>query len=198
MLVTSPDLEQPQARDPGLKLQDVTEVIRPHLRNRELQELKELFAKYEDIFAVDSEHHRRTNKMYHRIDTGDTRPIRQPPRRLSLAKQAKVSEMLDDMQRCRVIKESDSPWSSPIILIRKKHGELCFCVNYMKLNNITKKDCFPLSQTEDTLDTLAGANWFSTLDLKSGYWQTEVHPDDKEKTAFSTSQGLWQFKFMHT
>jgi hypothetical protein len=66
---------------------------------------------------------------------------------------------------------------------------------YRKLNDVTK-DCFPLSRIDDTLETLAGAKWFSPLDLKSGYWQVDVHPDDKEKIAFSTGQGLWQFTVM--
>jgi hypothetical protein len=60
--------------------------------------------------------------VYHRIDTGDARPIRQPPRRIPLAKQEEVEEMLDDMQRHGVIEESDSPWSSPVVLVRKKMG----------------------------------------------------------------------------
>jgi hypothetical protein len=124
----------------------------------------------------------------------ETRPIRQPPR-IPLAKQADVKETLGDMQRHGVIEESDSTWSSPVVLVRK-NGELRFCVDYRKLNDVTKKDCFPLPQIDDTLDTLAGAKWFSTLDLKSGYWQVDVHPDDKEKTAFSTGQGLWQFTVM--
>jgi hypothetical protein len=81
-------------------------------------------------------------------------------------------------------------------LVRKKNGELRFCVDYRKLNDITKKDCFPLPRIDDTLDTLAGTEFFSTLDLWSGYWQVDVHPDDKEKTAFSTGQGLWQFTVM--
>jgi hypothetical protein len=81
-------------------------------------------------------------------------------------------------------------------LIRKKNGELRFCVDYRKLNDVTKKDCFPLPLIDDTLDTLAGAKWFSTLDLKVGYLQVDVHPDDKEKTAFSTGQELWPFIVM--
>jgi hypothetical protein len=108
-LVTLPDTEQPQARDASSKLQDVTEAVRPHLDDGEFRELEELVAEYEDIFAVDSQDHGRTIKVYHRIDTGEARPIRQPPRRLPLAKQAEVSEMLDDIQRLRIIEESDSP-----------------------------------------------------------------------------------------
>jgi hypothetical protein len=68
-------------------------------------------------------------------------------------------------------------------------------VDYRKLN-VTKKGCFPLPRIDDTLDTLAGAKWFSTLDLKRGYWQADVDPDDREKRAFSTGQQLWQFTVM--
>jgi hypothetical protein len=94
-------------------------------------------------------------------------------------------------KRRGVIEDSDSPWSSPVVLVRKKNGEHRFCVDYRKLNDITRIDCFPLPRIGDTLDTLAGAKWFSTLDLRSGYWQVDVHADDREKTAFSTGQGLW-------
>jgi hypothetical protein len=64
------------------------------------------------------------------------------------------------------------------------------------MKGVMKKDCFPLCRIDDTLDTLAGAKWFSTLDLKSGYWQVELLPDSKEKAVFSTGQGLWQFTVM--
>jgi hypothetical protein len=83
-----------------------------------------------------------------------------------------------------------------LVVPRKKNGDLRFCVDYRKLNDVTRKDCFPLPRIDNTLDTLAGAKWFSTLDLKSGYWQVDLHPDDKEKTALSTAQGLWQFTVM--
>jgi hypothetical protein len=83
--------------------------------------------------------------MYHQTDTGDAHMIGQPPQgKLILAKQAEVSEMLNDMQRFGFIEESDSPWSSPVILIMKKNGELCFHMNYRKLNDITKIDYFSL------------------------------------------------------
>jgi hypothetical protein len=84
-----------------------------------------------------------------------------------LAKQEEVSDMIDDMKRSGVIEESDSPWSSPVVLVRKKNEELRFCVDYRKLNDVTRKESFPLPRIYDTLDTLSGAKWFSTLDLKS-------------------------------
>ena len=134
--------------------------------------------------------------MYHRINTGDARPIHQPPRKLPSAKQAEVNILLEDTKSKGVIEKSDSLWSSPVVLVQKKDGSLRFCVDYQRLNDITKKDCFPLPRIDDTLDTLAGARWFSTLDLKSGYWQVVLHPEDKEKTAFSMGQRLWQFTVM--
>jgi hypothetical protein len=83
-------------------------------------ESEELVAEYEDIFAGDSEDRGRINKVYHRIDTGQAQSIRQRPRRLLLAKQAQVSEMLEGMQRQGIIEESDSPYSSPLVLVKKK------------------------------------------------------------------------------
>ncbi|GBN98665.1 Retrovirus-related Pol polyprotein from transposon 297 [Araneus ventricosus] len=76
----------------------------------------------------------------------------------------------------------------------KKDGSTRFCVDYRKLNEITIKDSYPLPRIDDILDALNGSQWFSTLDLKSGYWQVEIQPEDKEKTAFTTGQGFWQFK----
>ncbi|UYV71010.1 K02A2.6-like [Cordylochernes scorpioides] len=85
---------------------------------------------------------------------------------------------------------------SPVVLVKKKDGSTRYCVDYRKLNDITKKDSYPYPRIDATLDTFARSQWFSTLDLKSGYWQVEMHPDDKEKTAFTTGCGLWQFNVM--
>ncbi|GBN21578.1 Transposon Ty3-I Gag-Pol polyprotein [Araneus ventricosus] len=96
----------------------------------------------------------------------------------------------------RIIEESSGPWASPIGLVKKKDGSTRFCVDYTKLNEITKKDTYILPRIDDTLDALNGSQWFTTLDLKRGYWQVEVRPEDREKTAFTTGQRLWQFKVM--
>lgn len=94
------------------------------------------------------------------------------------------------------MKPSQSPWASPIVLVKKKNGSLRFCVNYWKLNKITRKDAYPFPRFDDTLDTLADARWFSTLDLISSYWQVEVAPADREKTAFCTPNGIFEFNVM--
>jgi hypothetical protein len=116
-------LDHRQAPDSSSKVQEVIEAARSNLSDGEFQELEDVITEYEDIFATGREDYGRTDRVYHRIDTGDNRPIRQPTRRLPLAKQAEVSGMLDDMQRRGIIEESDSPWSSSVVLVRKKNGE---------------------------------------------------------------------------
>ena len=95
-----------------------------------------------------------------------------------------------------VIEPSCSPWSSPVVLVKKKDGTWRFCADYRKLNNATTKDVYPLPRIDDALSHLENATIFSIMDLQSGFWQINVHPDSKEKTAFVTSDGLWQFKKM--
>ncbi|GFW53059.1 retrovirus-related Pol polyprotein from transposon 412 [Trichonephila clavipes] len=155
-----------------------------------------LFQEFEDVFSRNSSDIGHTTVTQHRIDTADHPPIKQHPRRLPFAKQEEVGTLLREMQENDIIEPSSSPWASPIVLVRKKDGSTRFCVDYRKLNDVTKKDSYPLSRIDDTLDTLSGHKWFSTLDLKSGYWQVEIHPEDREKTAFTSGQGLWQFKVM--
>ncbi|GFW72279.1 retrovirus-related Pol polyprotein from transposon 412 [Trichonephila clavipes] len=140
-----------------------------------------LFQEFEDVFSRNSSDIGHTTVTQHRIDTADHPPIKQHPRRLPFAKQEEVGTLLREMQENDIIEPSSSPWASPIVLVRKKDGSARFCVDYRKLNDVTKKDSYPLPRIDDTLDTLSGHKWFSTLDLKSGYWQVEIHPEDREK-----------------
>ena len=91
---------------------------------------------------------------------------------------------------------SKSPWASPIVLVQKKDGTTRFCADYRKLNDVTRKDAYPLRRIDTTLDTLAGSKWLSTLDLLSGYWQVELEERARQKTAFCTTEGLFQFRVM--
>jgi hypothetical protein len=135
------DLEPDPRRNQRLckQLEEVIADARTNLSRKEAQALEELIADYQDVFEIKSGDHRRIEKVYHRIDTGYARAICQPPRRLLLAKQAEVNNTLEDMKRQGVIEESDSPWSSPLMLVQKKDGSLRFCVDYRRLNDVTKK-----------------------------------------------------------
>ena len=93
-----------------------------------------------------------------------------------------------------VIRPSNSPWASPAVMVKKKDGSLRFCVDFKQLNAATVKDTHPIPRIDDLLDALHGARWFSTLDLRSGYWQVPIQERDKEKKAFLTSSGqLFEF-----
>ena len=83
-----------------------------------------------------------------------------------------------------IIRKSVSPWSSPVVLVKKKDGSFRFCVDLRKVNAVTRKDSFPMPLVSDTLDALSGTKYFSTLDLKSGYWQIKMHPESREKNSF--------------
>lgn len=107
-----------------------------------------------------------------------------------------VQRLIREMLERGVVERSTSPWASPIVLVKKKDGTVRFCVDYRKVNNITHKDAYPLPRINTTLNTLSGSMWFSTLDLLRGYWQVEVEETDKEKMAFCTTEGLFQFKVM--
>jgi hypothetical protein len=109
-----------------------------------------------------------------------------------------VRKLLEDKNQQGGIKESNNPWSSPVILVWNKNGDLHFSVDYRKLNVITKKHCFPLPRIDNTLDTLATAKWLSTLKPKSHYWQVVLNPDDEQILGISVSHGLWQFMVTHS
>ena len=102
------------------------------------------------------------------------------------------------MREQDVIELSASPRSSPIVLVNKKDGSTRFCADYCKLNNITHKDFYPLPHVDDTTEALSGVKFFSTLDLKSGYWQVPLDDFAKEKIAFSTGSGLWHSGIIRT
>ena len=96
-----------------------------------------------------------------------------------------------------IIEPSESPWSAPIYLVKKNDGTCRFCIDFRKLNAETLRDAYPLPRIDDTLDSLSGSMWFSTLDLASGYWQIRMSESSKHKTAFVVPhRGLFHFNVM--
>lgn len=171
---------------------------------KDLQELQEqdkeafyaLVRKYQAQFLFNKNNLGRTGLVQHEIHTGHHAPIKQQPRREPLGMKEVIKQEIEKMEKAGIIEPSNSPWASPVVLVRKKDGTVRFCVDYRKLNDVTEKDAYPLPRIEDNLDSLQGASWFSTLDLASGYWQVEMSEKDKSKTAFCTKYGLYQFNVM--
>ena len=130
---------------------------------------RELFRCYRDVFAFSGDQLSKTSLVQHVIDTGDAMPIKQRPYRTSPRCKQEINLQVDDMLQKGIIREPVSPWSSPVVLVKKKNGSFRFRVDLRKVNAVTRKDSFPMPSVFDTLDALNGTNYFSTLDLKSGY-----------------------------
>ena len=168
---------------------DADEGLRQHLRP--------LIKEFRGVFALTDEELGSTNLTTHRIDTGDAPPIKRPPHRMASGKIPEMKTEVQDMLERGIIRSPKSPYSSPIVIVKKKDGADRFCVDYRKLNEITRKDVFPIPRIEQTLDALEGSSFFSTLDLASGYWQVPVATEDIAKTAFVTPDGgLYEYMRM--
>ncbi|XP_078733268.1 uncharacterized protein LOC144947785 [Lampetra fluviatilis] len=155
--------------------------------------LRKLLLTYSDVFSSDDLDLGRTSLLYHHIETGDAAPIRLNSHRMSPAEREHVRGAVEDMLAADIISPSNSPWGAPVVLVKKKDGKLRFCVDFRKLNKISVADAYPLPRMDDSLDALSGAKFFSTLDLSSGFWQLPLDESSREKTAFRTPQGLFQF-----
>ncbi|KAL0157149.1 hypothetical protein M9458_048395, partial [Cirrhinus mrigala] len=132
----------------------------------------------------------------HHIRLRDDKPFRERSRRLAPADIEDVRRHLKDLMAAGIVKESRSPYASPIVVVRKKNGDVRMCVDYRTLNSRTIPDQYVTPRIEDALDSMAGSKWFSVLDLRSGYYQIAMAEEDKEKTAFICPLGFFQFERM--
>ena len=167
---------------------DVPEKNRP--------KIEKLILQNQDLFEnKDSElGHTDTVKMH--IDVGNNHPIKIRPYRTAIKNREVIDKAVDEMLDADVIRRSRSPWSFPVAIVDKEDGSKCFCVGFRKLNQITKKNSYPLPLINDILVLLGKSNYFTSLDLKSGYWQVAMDEQDKEKTAFAYHKGLFEFNVM--
>ncbi|XP_077385347.1 uncharacterized protein LOC144023586 [Festucalex cinctus] len=149
-----------------------------------------------DVFAHHDLDFGRTDEVKHCITLSDNTPFKQRARPIHPQDMDAVRKHLQELLTAGVIRESESPFSSPIVVVRKKNGQVRLCIDYRRLNLQTIKDAYNLPKLEDTFSALHGSQWFSVLDLKSGYYQIEVEEADKPKTAFVCPLGFWEFNRM--
>ncbi|RXN05331.1 Retrovirus-related Pol polyprotein from transposon 412 [Labeo rohita] len=146
-----------------------------------------------EVFAVDELSYGHTTAVKHHIRLQDETPFKERPRPIHPSDREAVRQHLRELLDAKIIRESESPFASPIVLVRKKNGQIRLCVDYRKLNMRTIKDAYALPNIEETFSALSGAKWFSVMDLKSGYYQVEVADEDKHKTAFVCPLGFFEF-----
>ena len=152
-----------------------------------------LLTEHHSAFSLETGERGETDLVEFHIDTGNASPLRQHARRMPFAVRTEVAKQLKSMQESGIVQPSSSPWASLVVLVRKKDGSHRFCVDYRRLNELTKLDSYPLPRIDDLLDQLDQARYFTSLDLASGYWQIRVHQHSVPKTAFITPQGLYEW-----
>ena len=154
------------------------------LTEEQKREAKEFLKHWQHIFTSGPLDLGHTKTVKHEIHLENEQPFKEPYRHIPPSLIQEVREHLREMLQIGAIRESSSPFSSNVVIVRKKDGSIRFCIDYRKLNQRTIKDAYAIPRIDDTMHLLAGAKYFSTLDLKSGYWQVELEEEDKAKTAF--------------
>ena len=171
-----------------------------NLSENERFKLRSLLNEYSEIFAKDSYDIGHTDLVKHHIETGDEPPVRQRARRLPMVQLEELKKQVEDLKNRNIIRESNSNWASNVILVKKKDSTWRLCVDYRELNTKTKnQDPYLLPRIDDTLDALAHAEYFCTLDLIQGYHQIELSETSKPKTAFLTPKMTpchWEYNYM--
>ena len=162
-----------------------------HLTPEEKAELSKLIGKYDDIFRPGEDP---TPTIKHYIDTGNNPPVAVPPYRMSPPKKEILKKELDELLANGTIEECESPWASPVVLVPKPNGKTRLCIDYRKINAITKTDKYPLPRIDDLLHEAKHTPYMSTIDLKNGYHQIEVNPAVLDKTAFVCPFDTYHFR----
>lgn len=187
-ILGSVQLEEGSPAEPLDNLENV--IIDPDLSLKKKGKLMELLYTHRHCLSTRKGE---TKLVQHVIETGNTKPISCAPYRVSMVERRLINDQVKKMLEGGIIQQSSSPWSSPVVLVKKKSGEIRFCVDYRRLNAVTERDVYPLPRVEDVLGRLTGAKYFSSLDLESGFWQMHVAEPHRPKTAFVTPDGLFEF-----
>ncbi|CAF0905539.1 unnamed protein product [Brachionus calyciflorus] len=148
--------------------------LSPNLEPEEAKTLKNLIFEYRDCFSWSENDIGKTQLIKHKINTGFSEPIKQPPFRVPAHIRQEIENEIKKMLKNKIIQESNSPWASPVVMVKKKNGKFQFCVDYRKLNKLTIKDSFPIPHVDDTLLALDGSRYFSLFDLIESYHQIDL------------------------
>jgi len=167
-----------------------------HLTFNDKQKVEALVKEYDSIFSFHKLDVGLSNMVQHKIETGNNSPIAVPVRRVPVALEKKVDDLIQDLLKNGIITPSDSPWCAPIVAVGKKDGSIRLCIDYRQLNRITTKSVFPIPESQHIFDCLGESMYFSTLDLCSGYYQVGLDEDARRKTAFGTRTGQYEFTRM--
>ena len=164
-----------------------------NLSPAERAEAQKLVKKYEQLFTDNSKKPKQTHMVNRQIITWDALPVKSKYRRIPVAWEKEVESQVQEMLENGIIRRSSSPWNSPIILVKKKDNTMRFVCDFRGLNNVTKKDTYPLPHIRDIIDKMDGAQYWSTLDAAGAYWSMPLNETDKEKTAFTIPRGKYEF-----
>ena len=165
------------------------------LSSQQRKQLESLIMEFHDIFGEPTTHSTTTH-VQHSINTGNAPPINQRAYRVSEKEKDVAKREIIKMLTLGIIRPSSSSWASPIVLVKKKDGTMRFCVDYRKLNAVTARDVYPLPRIEELLNYLKGKKFFSLCDAIYGFWQVPIVEGDVAKTAFTSSEGLYEFVVM--
>ena len=169
------------------------EECQKRLTTEQAKFVRELLIEFADVFATHDLDIGRFTVFAHRIGTGKAMSLRKSMRRTPLGFDHDERKTLKAMLDAKVIEPSQSEWASRPVLVQKKDRSWHYCIKFRGLNAVTTRDAYPLRLIEECIDSLADMQWYSALDMNSGYWQIPVAEEDKEKTAFITKYGLFHF-----
>lgn len=184
--------QQEKTPDPKLQFDFGQSPLSLEWRERIIHKLNS----FSDVFAHHDLDFGHATRIKHHIKLKDETPFKQRARPIHPRDFEAVKKHLQTLLNAGIIRESESSFASPIVVVRKKNGDVRLCVDYRKLNMQTIRDAYALPNLEESFSALAGSQWFSVMDLKSGYYQVEMEEEDKAKTAFTCPLGFWEFNRM--
>ena len=177
-------------------IENVVSRVDEEINEKDKIKLRILLQEYEDVISCDELDLGLTDVVEHSIDTGNAKPCRQALRRAPAAYANVVEEQVQLMLKQGIIEPSVSEWSSNVVLVKKKDQTYRFCVDFRNLNALSIRDTQPIPRIDSCLEALAGSSWFSTLDMRSGFFQVKIREEDAKKTNFIVRSGSYNFRVM--